>query len=115
MRASGPVVAAAILWAGSALAAAPTPATPPGHTVKLVNADTQAITSIYASPPGRNDWGDDLLGKQTAAAGRTVTLSFRDVTPETCTKDLQMLMNDGKVVTKAAMNVCETPEFRFTR
>lgn len=106
---------AALALAGPVRAAPAAPAKPPAHVVKLTNGDSQGITAIYASPPGKNDWGDDLLGKQTAAAGRTVTLAFRDAAPEACTQDLQMLMNDGKVVTKAAFNVCETADYKFTR
>lgn len=85
------------------------------YTVKLVNSDSQSITSIYASAPGKNDWGDDLLGKQSAGAGKTVTLTFKNVGPDACMQDLQMLMNDGKVVEKGKVDVCNTPEYRFSR
>ncbi len=94
---------------------APAAASPALYVVKLVNGDTQAITSIYASPPGKNEWGDDLLGKQTAAVGKSVTLRFRNLPPEACMQDLQMLMNDGKTVEKAGIDVCKTPEYRFSR
>jgi hypothetical protein len=99
-------------------AAAPpaTPAGPPppgAHMVKLTNGEAQAVTAVYASAPGKNDWCDDLLGKQTAGPGKTVSLMFMAPTPDTCVQDLQMLMNDGKVVQKAAVNVCETADYQF--
>jgi hypothetical protein len=119
-----PIAAASVLlwagcWSGAAYGAAArasaAPAPTPGYTVRLTNADTQAITAVYASPAGKNDWGDDLLGRQTAAAGRTVTLGFKPMAPELCMQDLQMLMNDGKTIAKGGVDVCQTADYRFTR
>jgi hypothetical protein len=109
-RFAATVALAAGFCAGAAFAAAP-----PGYVVKLTNGDTQAVTAVYASPAGKNDWGDDLLGRQTAAAGRTVTLAFKPMPPELCKQDLQLLMNDGKTVGKEGLDVCQTPTYRFTR
>lgn len=111
---------AAVLAANSAhAAAARRPAAPagppPAHVVKLLNADTMAVTAVYASPAGKNAWGDDLLGSQTADAGKTVTLGFKEMPAEACSQDLQMLMNDGKTVTKTAIDVCTTADYRFIR
>lgn len=110
----------AALCATGALAAAPpkpaaAPAPTPGYAVKLTNADTQAVSAIYASPTGKNDWGEDLLGRQTAAVGKTVTLNFKPMAPELCVQDLQLLMTDGKTLTKDHIDVCQTPAYRFTR
>jgi hypothetical protein len=106
---------AAGFGSGPALAAAARPAPPPAHVVKLLNADTMAVTAVYASPTGKNDWGDDLLGSQTAAAGRTVTLGFKEMPAELCKQDLQLLMNDGKTVTKEGLDVCTLADYRFSR
>jgi hypothetical protein len=95
----------------SAAAAGPAPAG--AHMVKLTNAEKQAVTAIYASAPGKNDWGDDLLGKQTAAPGRTVSLTFIARTAEACVQDIQLLMNNGKTVQKSGVNVCETADYLF--
>jgi hypothetical protein len=101
---------------GLAQGAPATAALPPGvHVVKMTNAERQAITAVYASPPGKNDWGEDLLGKQTAGAGRTVALRFRAATPDACVQDLQMLMNDGKVIEKPGVNVCDSADYRFSQ
>jgi hypothetical protein len=111
--AAAAALTAALLLAGTGAVFAQGAPASGAHVVKLTNTDKQAITAIYASAPGKNDWGDDLLGKQTAAAGRTVSLSFKAPTPESCVQDLQMLMNDGKVVEKAGVNVCETAAYQF--
>ena len=97
----------------AAPAGAQTPPAPAGvHAIKLSNTEKQAITAIYASPPGRNDWGEDLLGKQVGGAGKTVNLK---ISSAACTVDLQMLMTDGTMVTKSGVDVCATPEYRFSR
>ncbi len=83
--------------------------------VKLTNAEAMAVTAVYASPTGKSDWGDDLLGSQTAAPGKVVTLGFKDMPAEQCKQDLQLLMNDGKTVTKTNIDVCATTDYRFSR
>ena len=104
-----------ILVAAAALALTTTTvqAQPAGgdiHAVKLSNGEKQAITSIFVSEPGRKDWGDDLLGKQVGAPGKTVTLKIKGAA---CVYDLQMLMNDGTMVVKAGVDVCAQPDYRF--
>ena len=81
------------------------------HSVKLSNGEKQAITSIFVSEPGRKDWGDDLLGKQVGAPGKTVTLKIKGAA---CVYDMQMLMNDGAMVVKSGVDVCAQPDYRFT-
>jgi hypothetical protein len=95
------------LVSGAAAAQAPA-----AHTMKLSNGEKQAITAVYASAPGRKDWGDDLLGKQVGAAGKTVTLK---ITSADCKVDLQMLMNDGTMVVKPDVDVCATTDYRFSQ
>jgi hypothetical protein len=56
---------------------------------------------------------DDLLGKQTAGPGRTVLLKVKDPKGD-CVFDLQFLMNDGSMVTKKAVNLCQTSDYSFS-
>ena len=105
--------AAAVKAKAPAPPAAPAAPPPGGHMVKLTNTEKQAVTAVYASATGKNDWGDDLLGKQTAAPGKTVILMFMAPTPETCVQDIQLLMNDGKTVQKSGVNVCESADYQF--
>ena len=102
--------AAVVLTMLAAPASAQTPAA--AHTIKLSNSEKQPITAIYASAPGRKDWGEDLLGKQVGAAGKTVTLK---IVSADCKVDLQMLMNDGTMVVKSDIDVCATPDYRFSQ
>ena len=100
-------------------AAAKPPAGPPeptgsSHTLTLTNGDPAAISSIYAAITGTENWTDDLLGKQMAGAGKTVTLKIAGP-PEQCRYDLQLLMNDGKAVQKNGLDVCASPTYQFAR
>lgn len=102
-------------FAGARAAPAPSPAVVgPQKVLKLTNADAGGITSIYAAPAGAEAWSDDLLGKQTAGAGKTVTLMLKSP-PEQCRYDLQVLMNDGKAVQKKDLDLCASDIYQFTR
>ena len=94
--------------------AEPADAGGPGRVLTLVNGDVTAITSIYVAQTGTQNWTEDLLGKQTAGAGKTVTLKIAGP-PEQCRYDLQALMNDGKAVQKNDLNVCDAPTYQFSR
>lgn len=98
----------------AAAQAQPAPAAAPSlHVVKLTNSGKTGITAVYVAPAGSPDLSDDLLGKQTADAGKTVTLRVRDP-KAACSFDLQFLMNNGDTVTKKAVNLCETAAYAFT-
>ncbi|MEI9964225.1 MAG: hypothetical protein WDM92_05570 [Caulobacteraceae bacterium] len=94
-------------------AATPVTAKPGPHALKLVNGGRSAISAVYVAPPDSLDWSDDLLGKQVAAPGKTVTLSIKDPSGA-CVFDLQFLMNNGDTVEKKAVNVCDQPSYAFT-
>ena len=94
----------------AAVKSADPPAAPagPGSSSLLTNADKAAITSIYVAQTGTENWTDDLLGKQTAGAGKTVSLRISGP-PEQCRYDLQVLMNDGKSVQMSDLNIRDAP------
>ncbi len=116
--------AAGLILAGSAHAgaraaapAAPAPPAPLGpgeRSFALVNTDKTGITSVYAAKTGSEDWTDDLLGKQTAGPGKSVTLRFKGAESQ-CAYDLQVLMNDGKPVQKSNIDLCQTQTYQFAR
>jgi hypothetical protein len=88
------------------------PAAPPKtdpHVVKLTNSGSSGITAVYVSKAGTTEESDDLLGKQTAGPGKTVVLKVRDPNND-CVFDVQMLMNDGRMVTRKAVNFCQTSD-----
>jgi hypothetical protein len=98
--------------APAAAAAAAASASGP-HLLKLTNSGHGGITAIYVAPAGSLDMSDDLLGKQTAAPGKTVSLKIADP-KATCVFDLQFLMNDGSTALRKGVNVCQTSDYTFT-
>ncbi len=108
-------VASLVGGAGAQPAPSPSPGPPPGgdHVVRFTNGAKTAITAIYVAPSGSKDMSDDLLGKQTANAGKTVTLKIRD--PQGgCVFDIQLLMTNGDTVDRKGVNVCQSTEYAFT-
>jgi hypothetical protein len=83
------------------------------HVLKLTNEARDTIQAVYAAPAGTLDLSDDLLGRQTAGPGRTVTLKIDD--PKgVCVFDLEVLMNNGDDITKKGVNVCTAESYTFT-
>ena len=107
--------AAALLLAGTARAQAAAPAAPtPGdRVVKLTNSAKTSISAVYVAPAGSVDASDDLLGKQVAGPGKTVTLKVKDP-KASCVFDIQFLMNNGDIITKKAVNLCQSSDVTFT-
>ena len=113
--------AAVTAVAGSALAAhaqtgaaaeTPSQARAGVHVVKLTNAAKEPVSAVYVAPAGTLDLSDDLLGKQTAGPGRTVTLRVND--PKgVCVFDLEVLMSSGDDVTKKGVNLCTSDSYTF--
>lgn len=88
------------------------PAAPPKaevHVVRLTNAGADGITAVYVARAGTTDESDDLLGKQTAGPGKTVVLKVKDPAGD-CVFDVQLLMNDGRMVTRKGVNFCQTSD-----
>jgi hypothetical protein len=90
-------------------AAAPAPGL---RTFRLTNGGKTGITAVYAAPTGSNNLSDDLLGKQTAGVGRTVTLKVNDATG-TCVYDLQLLMSNGDTADVKSLDLCKTAAVNY--
>jgi len=99
--------------AQSTAAGPPSPTPAAVHLVKLTNAAKEPVSAVYVAPAGTLDLSDDLLGKQTAGPGRTVTLKVKD--PKgVCVFDLEVLMSSGDDVTKKGVNLCTSDSYTFT-
>ena len=100
-------LAAAAAWAQTA---APQPR---AGQVKVSNSTKQAIVAVYTSMPDRGDWGDDMLGKLSLGAGKTLTLKINDP-GSSCTLDFNALMADGGNKVQKAVNLCAAdPQVQF--
>ena len=59
----------------------------------LVNKTGVVIHAVYVSPSGVNEWGKDILGKDTLANGESVAITFDD---ETEAKLWDLKVEDGQ-------------------
>jgi hypothetical protein len=79
---------------------------------KLTNSGKSSISAIYAAPAGTNNLSDDLLGKQVAGAGKTVTLKVNDK-DNVCVYDLELLMNNGDTENLKAVDLCKASALNY--
>jgi hypothetical protein len=90
------------VWAGSAVAQG---AANPATAVQCANGGTRPIVAVYTSPPGRSDWSDDMLGKNTLKPGQTAMLKLK-AKPDGCKLDFSALLDNGDTVTKKDIDLC---------
>ena len=114
MKTIARIVIAAVLALGAGAASGqpaagvqPAALSPGPHVFKLTNGSKNGIQAVYAAPTGTLNLSDDLLGKQVAGVGKTVTLKVNDKAG-TCVFDLQFLMNDGDAVDMKGVDLCKT-------
>ena len=110
------VTLAAASVAGVANAQPASGAPPPAgvHTLALTNSGGGVVSAVYVAPAGSLDFSDDLLGKQVASVGKTVRVTVKDPSGS-CVFDVQFLMADGTVVTRKAVNICQSEAYTFSR
>jgi hypothetical protein len=94
----------AAFWAGSALGQA-AGGGDPATAVQCANGGKQAIVAVYTSPPGRDDWSDDMLGKGTLKPGQSRMLKLK-AKPDGCKVDFSALLENGDTVTKKDIDLC---------
>ncbi len=64
----------------------------------LVNKTGIEIHNLHVSPSDENDWGDDVLGKDTLADGESVKITFHPK-EESAKWDLRVADKDGNAIT----------------
>ncbi len=85
---------------------------PGDRILKLTNTGKVSIVAVYVAPAGSQDTSPDLLGKQVASSGKTVTIKVQD--PKgACVFDLVFLMNDGDMVVRPSINLCQAADYSF--
>lgn len=102
------LTALALLLAGGTLAASPAMAQ---NRFWLVNESGLTIERAYVSPSRLSDWGNDILGRTTLAAGDQVrvTPAARD-----CELDIKVTYEGGQEEEKMKVNACRTDRIVFT-
>lgn len=79
----------------------------------LRNATSSPLTEFYASPPSTNDWEEDILGIDVLDPKERAQITIADMR-EDCRYDLRAVFDDGEVVEKRKVDLCDTEEFSFT-
>lgn len=101
-----------VLFAGGlALIAAPAQAL--DRRVRLVNDSKHAVTEFYGSKFGDRASGDDMLGDDDLPPGGTLILNFEDGSGY-CRFAFRAVFDDGKILARKSVNVCEVGTVRYT-
>ena len=78
---------------------------PGDPTFRLINGGEKAISEVYATPAGRNNWGKNRLDKDTLAPqGAHV---FKLPADGNCLYDIRVVFIDGKSRQQKGTNLCK--------
>lgn len=91
-------------------------ATPPGRqqagddpSFRLVNRGRSAISELYASAEGEDDWGEDRLGDDTVAPGTARVVRLPN---GPCVYDVRIVYANGEATEKRHLNLCGMNDMR---
>ena len=107
MRAALAFVFAVALAVGVAARAEPSPE----WELAVVNHSARAINEVYVSPSALDHWGEDRLGDETLAPGRTGHLRLRK--SRDCEFDVRVIYEDASREEAHALNVCRLRQVAF--
>ena len=88
------------------------PAAAQNRWVTIVNNTGYTITYFYATNKGDTSFGNDILGNDVLPPGYSVDVNFDDGTGY-CMFDFQARFEDGDVLEKYDVNVCEISTFYY--
>ena len=78
---------------------------PNDPTFRLINGGEKAISEVYATPAGRNNWGKNRLDKDTLKPqGAHV---FKLPADGNCLYDIKVVFIDGKSRQQKGTNLCK--------
>ena len=72
----------------------------------LVNKTGVEIHALYVSPADQNEWGEDILGKDTLPAGESTDIEF-DAEEEAAKWDLRVQDKDGNAIEWTDLDLTE--------
>ena len=101
------VLAAIVILATTAL-----PASALDRRVVIVNNTAFSIVRFYGSNKGSTSWEEDILGSHVLGPYSSVRINFDDGTGY-CKFDFKAVFNDGEVLIKKNINICEIGAFTY--
>ena len=81
--------------------------------VKIVNQTGYTIVRFYASNKGMRNWGVDHLGRSQLPSGYSMDLNFTNDRSGYCIYDFRAEFDDGDVLEKYGVNVCEIGTYTY--
>ena len=101
------------LLAGTAVALATAlPAAALDRRVTIINNTGFTIVEFYGSNTGSNSWEEDILGQDVLPSGNSVVINFDDASGY-CKFDFRAVFEDGDVLEKGGVNICEISTFTY--
>ncbi|MEE9387294.1 MAG: hypothetical protein V3U96_01685 [Paracoccaceae bacterium] len=80
--------------------------------VTIVNNTDFTIVRFYGSNKGSDSWEEDILGSDVLKAHSQVTINFDDGSGY-CKFDFRAEFDDGDVLVKKNINICEIGTFTY--
>jgi hypothetical protein len=73
--------------------------------VNVVNASSQVLRELYASPVTSSSWEEDMLGSSVLTPGQSIRATIDNGT-NACHYDLKVVMASGQQHVRRNVNVC---------
>ena len=80
--------------------------------VRVVNKTGFSIVRFYGSNKGSKSWEEDILGSDILRSGQSVNINFDDNSGY-CKFDFKAVFDDGDVLVKKNINICEIGTFTY--
>lgn len=94
------------------LAALTTSAIAQDRRVTIVNNTGYTIMEFYGSNVGSDSWEEDILGPNVLPSGSSIQINFDDGSGY-CQFDFKAVFDDGDVMTRKHINVCEVGRYTY--
>jgi hypothetical protein len=80
---------------------------------ELNNRSSYTVMEFYASPNDVGDWEQDILGEDVLPAGDSMRITIADARSQ-CEYDLRFVFDDGDVVERGSVDLCQTGSYTLT-
>ena len=88
------------------------PAAALDRRVQIINNTGYTIVEFYGSNTGSKSWEEDILGQDVLPSGNSVVINFDDASGY-CKFDFRAVFEDGDVLEKGGVNICEISTFTY--
>lgn len=88
------------------------PAAALDRRVEIVNNTGFTIVEFYGSNTGSKSWEEDILGPNVLPSGQSVVINFDDASGY-CKFDFRAVFEDGDVLDRGGVNICEIATFTY--